>query len=61
MNPITLFLVIACALVGLALGTTVHIFLAHPSSSQRSSSRSRSRWPTLGRSSLSSEPASSRL
>jgi len=28
MNPITLFLVIACALVGLALGKTVDIFLA---------------------------------
>jgi hypothetical protein len=24
MNPITVFLVTACALVGLALGTTVH-------------------------------------
>src|SRR6201982_3373412 len=30
MNPITLFLVIACALVGLALGKTVHLFLAPP-------------------------------
>src|SRR5437016_13580835 len=30
MNPITLFLVIACALVGLALGKTVDIFLAPP-------------------------------
>ena len=30
MNPITLFLVIACALVGLALGQTVDIFLAPP-------------------------------
>jgi hypothetical protein len=30
MNPITLFLVVACALVGLALGETVHIFLAPP-------------------------------
>jgi len=30
MNPITVFLVIACALVGLALGTTVHTFLAPP-------------------------------
>ncbi len=30
MNPITLFLVVACALVGLALGKTVHIFLAPP-------------------------------
>ena len=30
MNPITLFLVIACALVGLALGTTVNVFLAPP-------------------------------
>src|SRR5246127_2429950 len=30
MNPITLFLVIACALVGLALGKTVDLFLAPP-------------------------------
>src|ERR1700761_2900000 len=30
MNPITLFLVIACALVGLALGKTVALFLAPP-------------------------------
>ena len=30
MNPITLFLVIACALVGLALGKTVDFFLAPP-------------------------------
>ena len=30
MNPITLILVIACALVGLALGKTVDIFLAPP-------------------------------
>jgi hypothetical protein len=30
MNPITLFLVIACALVGLALGKTVDMFLAPP-------------------------------
>ena len=30
MNPITLFLVIACALVGLALGKTVDILLAPP-------------------------------
>src|SRR6201995_5134160 len=30
MNPITLFLVIACALVGLALGKTVDFFLASP-------------------------------
>src|SRR5256886_11188682 len=30
MNPITLFLVIACGLVGLALGKTVDIFLAPP-------------------------------
>src|ERR1700739_270441 len=30
MNPITVFLVIACALVGLALGKTVDIFLAPP-------------------------------
>ena len=30
MNPITLFLVIACALVGLALGKTVDLFFAPP-------------------------------
>src|SRR5437868_5487578 len=30
MNPITLFLVIACALVGLALGKTVDFFLVPP-------------------------------
>ena len=30
MNPITLFLVIACAFVGLALGKTVDILLAPP-------------------------------
>jgi regulator of protease activity HflC (stomatin/prohibitin superfamily) len=30
MNPITLFLVIACALVGLALGKMVDIYLAPP-------------------------------
>src|SRR6478736_5206911 len=30
MNPITLFLVIACALIGLALGKTVDFFLAAP-------------------------------
>jgi hypothetical protein len=30
MNPITLFLVIACALVGLALSKTVDMFLAPP-------------------------------
>jgi hypothetical protein len=30
MNPIILFLVIACALVGLALGKTVDLFLAPP-------------------------------
>src|SRR5690348_14072195 len=30
MNPITLFLVIACAIVGLALGKTVDLFLALP-------------------------------
>ena len=30
MNPITVFLVIACALVGLALGKTVDFFLAPP-------------------------------
>src|SRR6201996_3496874 len=30
MNPITFFLVIACALVGLALGKTVDLFLAPP-------------------------------
>src|SRR5207302_1726050 len=30
MNPITLFLVIACGLVGLALGKTVDLFLAPP-------------------------------
>jgi len=30
MNPITLFLVIACAVVGLALGKMVDIYLAPP-------------------------------
>src|ERR1700731_4192460 len=30
MNPITVFLVIACALVGLALGKTVDLFFAPP-------------------------------
>ncbi len=30
MNPITVFLVIACALIGLALGKTVDFFLAPP-------------------------------
>jgi hypothetical protein len=30
MNPITVFLVIACALVGLALGKSVDILLAPP-------------------------------
>ena len=30
MNPITVFLVIACALIGLALGKTVDLFLAPP-------------------------------
>ena len=30
MNPITVFLVIACALVGLGLGKTVDFFLAPP-------------------------------
>src|SRR5690348_14682606 len=30
MNPITVFLVIACALIGLALGKTVDLFLALP-------------------------------
>ncbi len=30
MNPITVFLVIACSLVGLALGKTVDLFLAPP-------------------------------
>jgi hypothetical protein len=30
MNPITVFLVIACALIGLALGKTLDLFLASP-------------------------------
>jgi hypothetical protein len=61
MNPITLFLVIACALLGLALGKTVDIFLAPPFLVAAVIIALSLRWPTPGRSSSSCEPASSKV